>query len=139
MRHATCATLLRARCRGRVALRGSRRLHGDEADHPDIATARPPGGATGCAPRRRGASSSGPARQVACDECARGWYSSGSQCLKCDNLDAHVLLHRIARDAKLSRSPESNTTTAPCRIAPDAKPERYRGASNTTTAPARII
>jgi hypothetical protein len=31
---------------------------------------------------------------------------------------------------KPSRSPESSTTTAPCRIAPDAKPEHYRGASN---------
>ena len=67
-----------ARCRGRAALRGSRRLHGDEADHPDIATtlhalgghvggdpvapARPPGDAAGCASRWRGASSSGPAR-----------------------------------------------------------------------------
>ena len=63
-----------ARCRGRAALRGSRRLHGDEADHPDIATtlhalggdpvapARPPGDVAGCAPRWRGASSSGLAR-----------------------------------------------------------------------------
>ena len=48
-----------ARCRGRAALRGSRRLHGDEADHPDIAaTLHALGGHVGGDPvapaRRRG-------------------------------------------------------------------------------------